>query len=67
MAGLAAARARGRKGGRPKLDATNKKAQLARSLYQDKSRTVIDICKALNISRAQFYRYLNQKDGTSNQ
>jgi DNA invertase Pin-like site-specific DNA recombinase len=63
MAGLAAARARGRTGGRPKLDATNKKAQLARSLYQDKSRTVIDICKALNISRAQFYRYINQKGG----
>jgi len=58
-AGLEAARARGRVGGRPKLDPTNKKAQLARSLYQDKSRTVIDICKALNISRAQFYRYIN--------
>jgi DNA invertase Pin-like site-specific DNA recombinase len=60
MAGLEAARARGRKGGRPKLDPRNRKAQLARSLYQDKSRTVVDICKALNISRAQFYRYVNQ-------
>src|SRR6266851_856752 len=57
-AGLEAARARGRKGGRPKLDPTNKKAQAARSLYQDKTRTVIDICKALGISRAQFYRYI---------
>jgi DNA invertase Pin-like site-specific DNA recombinase len=62
-AGLQAARARGRKGGRPKLDPTNKKAQLARSLYQDKSRTVVDICKALNISRAQFYRYINVEGG----
>ena len=60
MAGLEAARARGRKGGRPQLDATNKKAQLARKLYQDKDRSIADICQALHISRATFYRYLNQ-------
>src|SRR3954470_24131529 len=35
IAGLESARARGRKGGRPKLDPTHKKAQLARSLYHD--------------------------------
>jgi len=63
VAGLEAARARGRLGGRPKLDPSNKKAQLAKSLYQDKTRTVIDICKALNISRAQFYRYINMEEG----
>ena len=63
LAGLEAARARGRRGGRPKLDATNKKAQLARLLYQDKNRSIQDICSALHISRATLYRYLNQKGG----
>jgi DNA invertase Pin-like site-specific DNA recombinase len=63
IAGLEAARARGRKGGRPKLDGTNKKAQLARKLYQEKDRSIQDICHNLNISRATFYRYINQKGG----
>src|SRR5574339_109562 len=45
-AGLTAARARGRLGGRPKaLDA--KKAQIAQSLYSDKSNSIADICRAL--------------------
>src|SRR3954447_19511981 len=35
IAGLVAARAGGRKGGRPKLDPTKQKSQLARTLYQD--------------------------------
>jgi DNA invertase Pin-like site-specific DNA recombinase len=61
LAGLEAARARGRLGGRPKLSSDNKKAELAKSLYQDRSRTVQEICQALHISRATFYRYLNQK------
>jgi DNA invertase Pin-like site-specific DNA recombinase len=61
MAGLEAARARGRLGGRPKLSPDNEKADLAKSLYQDKSRSVQDICGALHISRATFYRYINQK------
>ena len=60
MAGLAAARARGRLGGRPKLSPDNKKAELAKSLYKDRDRSVIDICQALHISRATFYRYINQ-------
>jgi DNA invertase Pin-like site-specific DNA recombinase len=59
-AGLQAARARGRIGGKPKLDPNNKKVQLARSLYQDKSRSVSDICQALHISRATLYRYVQQ-------
>jgi DNA invertase Pin-like site-specific DNA recombinase len=63
LAGLEAARARGRKGGRPKLDATNRKAQLARKLHEDKDRSIQDICQALHISRATFYRYINQKGG----
>jgi DNA invertase Pin-like site-specific DNA recombinase len=63
MAGLEAARARGRKGGKPRLSPNDKKVALAKSLYQDKSRPISDICQALHISRATFYRYINQKGG----
>src|SRR5437763_1901671 len=59
-AGLAAARARGRLGGRPKATTLNtpKKITLAQSLYNDKSNTIDEICKTLNISRATLYRYI---------
>jgi DNA invertase Pin-like site-specific DNA recombinase len=59
-AGLQAARARGRLGGRPKAKALNtpKKITLAQSLYNDKNNTIDDICKTLNISRATLYRYI---------
>jgi DNA invertase Pin-like site-specific DNA recombinase len=59
-AGLLAARARGRLGGRPKAKALNtpKKITLAQSLYNDKNNTVDEICKTLNISRATLYRYI---------
>lgn len=59
-AGLQAARARGRLGGRPKaktLD-TPKKVTLAQSLYDDKNNAIDDICRTLNISRATLYRYI---------
>src|SRR5213080_4459382 len=60
QAGLQAARARGRKGGRPKAKALNtpKKITLAQSLYNDKNNSVDEICKTLNVSRATLYRYL---------
>jgi DNA invertase Pin-like site-specific DNA recombinase len=55
-AGLAAARARGRKGGRPKgMD--EKKRKMALALRADPSRSVQEICETLRISRATFYRY----------
>src|SRR5512132_2573796 len=57
QAGLTAARARGRKGGRPK-SLTPKKAQMAQALYNDKNNTIDEICKTLNVSRATLYRYL---------
>ena len=57
-AGLEAARARGRKGGRPPTLATSKKVQLARQLYAEKTNEVKDICKTLNISKSTFYRYV---------
>ena len=58
MAGLAAARARGRKGGRPERLDTDRKVQMARQLHADTNNPIEDICKALRISRATLYRYL---------
>jgi DNA invertase Pin-like site-specific DNA recombinase len=57
-AGLTAARARGRIGGRPGLQHDDKKVVLARRLYADKSNSIDDICGLLHISRPTFYRYL---------
>src|SRR5256886_5121906 len=59
-AGLQAARARGRLGGRPKakmLD-TPKKVALAQSLYDNRNNTIDEICRTLNVSRATLYRYI---------
>jgi DNA invertase Pin-like site-specific DNA recombinase len=57
QAGLLAARARGKKGGRPKALHTNKVA-MAQALYNDKSNSIADICKTLKISKATLYRYI---------
>ena len=60
-AGLDAARARGKHGGRPKkLD--DKKAAMARELRKDNTRTVNEICEVLKISRATFYNYTVERD-----
>ena len=57
MAGLSAARARGRKGGRPrKLD--EKKLALARELLQNEDRTVEEVCGILGVGRTTLYRAL---------
>jgi DNA invertase Pin-like site-specific DNA recombinase len=60
-AGLTAARARGRIGGRPRAEGLNdeKKIALARSLYNDKNNTIDTICKMLKVSRATLYRYVS--------
>ena len=54
-AGLKAARARGRNGGRPKA-MDEKKIGIANSLYADGKTSVAQICETLQISRATFYR-----------
>ena len=59
-AGLQAARARGRRGGRPQV-LTEKKVAIARTLYADKSNSIEDIRKTLNIGRTTLYRYLKEK------
>ena len=56
QAGLASARSRGRKGGRPHA-MTEAKAAMAQTLRQDPDRTVKEICETLQISEATFYRH----------
>lgn len=58
--GLAAARARGKNGGRPRV-MDSMKITMAKALYEDKNNTVTGICKQLGISRPTLYRYLNIK------
>jgi DNA invertase Pin-like site-specific DNA recombinase len=60
QAGLQAARARGRKGGRPKALSGKKVAHL-QELYSNKDNSIDEICRTLNISRATLYRYINAK------
>ncbi len=66
QAGLQAARARGRVGGRPRIASLNApgKVSIAQSLYDDKRNSIVDICKTLNISRATLYRYVHVRKNT---
>src|SRR3954468_17313350 len=57
MAGLAAARARGRRGGRRRLGA--EQVRQLRTLAADRTNSVPSICRTLGISRATFYRHVN--------
>lgn len=57
-AGLAAARARGRVGGRPKKLTTTGKVALARRLFADPNQSISEICSTLEISRSTLYRYV---------
>ena len=62
-AGLEAARARGRKGGRPPLakdPGKRKKVEMAKALHADPSNSIEDIRKTLHISRATLYRYVRK-------
>jgi len=63
LAGLSAARARGRIGGKPPLDASSGKVVMAKKLYRDKTNSISEICRMLNISRATLYRYINTGAG----
>jgi DNA invertase Pin-like site-specific DNA recombinase len=56
-AGLAAARARGRVGGRPTVMSA-KKIDKARKLYDSRQHTVAEIAEMLNVSVATVYRHL---------
>lgn len=60
MAGLAAARARGRMGGRPKALDPSKRA-MAVSLYKAKEYPVLEICNMLKISKPTLYAYVKEE------
>lgn len=57
QAGLKAARARGRMGGRPKV-LDDKTAKMALTLHADGKTPITEICRTLKVSRATFYRTL---------
>ena len=57
-AGLNAARARGKNGGRKRTLSTDPKVLTARKMHKDHNMDIDNICKILKISRATFYRYL---------
>nr|WP_253307661.1 recombinase family protein [Rickettsia endosymbiont of Ceutorhynchus assimilis] len=56
-AGLNAARARGRKGGR-KPSLNNKQIQMMLEIYNAQSTPIVEICEQFKISRKTFYRYI---------
>ena len=64
-AGLAAARARGRKGGRRPIPADPRRVLTAKHLHQDRGLSINPICKTLGISRPTFYRYLALPDAAT--
>ena len=62
MAGLAAARARGRKGGRRKsLD--RMKRELLFKTYDAKQHSVKEMCEMFGISKPTLYNYLREREG----
>jgi DNA invertase Pin-like site-specific DNA recombinase len=60
-AGLSAARARGRKGGRPNA-LTARQRSIAQSLYDDPKNSIAEICRTLKISRATLYRSIKPRE-----
>src|ERR671928_1294040 len=60
-AGLEAARARGKRGGRPKA-LSPEKIKLARRLYADTGTSVAEICTILGISRHTLRRYAKESE-----
>ncbi len=58
MAGLAAARARGRQGGR-QFELTKNQVRLAQSAMATRETHISGLCQELQISRATLYRYVS--------
>jgi DNA invertase Pin-like site-specific DNA recombinase len=58
--GLASARARGRKGGRPRV--RNKDIEKALKLYHSKEYSISEIVEMSGISQATLYRYVRKKN-----
>lgn len=68
-AGLSSARARGRKGGRPKgfTKDTVSKLLIMRAVYKDDTKNPEEIYKGLQLTRATFYRYVKILDTHTNE
>jgi DNA invertase Pin-like site-specific DNA recombinase len=60
-AGRRVARAKGRKGGRPK-SLTAEEVTLLRELYNNKDVSIPEICEQLKISKMTLYRYVKHRD-----
>ena len=65
MAGLNAARERGKKGGRPKA-IDNKTFDTALKMYRSNNFSVSEICSRLKINRRSFYRYMQNLSNNEN-
>ncbi|EHW9406462.1 recombinase family protein [Salmonella enterica] len=63
--GLQAARARERKGGRPKVLNKDKQA-LAVQLYDERKHTVAQICELMGVSRPTLYKYIDAARSVTN-
>lgn len=61
-AGLDAARARGRLGGRPRLELEPKKKAQLFALYDAKETDVASLLKTFSISRGKFYQMLKERE-----
>ena len=58
LAGLASARARGRKGGRPHA-LSKAQVRLAQAAMADPAKRVSELCRELSITKATLYRYVD--------
>jgi DNA invertase Pin-like site-specific DNA recombinase len=58
VAGIQAARARGRMGGR-KFNLTKTQVRLAEAAMKNRDTSVAELCKELNITRATLYKYIS--------
>ena len=61
-AGLKAARARGKTGGRKPLDSNDPRVKMAKTLHENNGLDVKEICKQMQISHSTFYRLVNVKN-----
>ncbi|WP_419901171.1 recombinase family protein [Kiloniella sp.] len=64
-AGLTAARARGKKGGRKVITAQDPRVIMAKEMHKNHAISIQKICSTLKISRATFYRYLTIQEQNS--
>ena len=61
-AGRAAAKARGKTGGRPRIDPH--KLEQARILYQNSDQSAAEVCKLFGFSRRKLFNYINEQKTT---